>query len=645
MAAPASTQWGSIVTGSGSGNYRKGRIGIYTNVTSTATTTTINVQVWFWTIYSCSDGSNNLYFDIGAGITAASTYVGSVSVYHSVDSGEWSESNQTKLWDKTYSYTRTANANQVCNIYAKYNGIDLITNGTMYASTSVTIPALASYTISYNANGGSGAPSSQTKWYGKSLTLSSTVPTRTGYTFKGWSASAYATSPTWYASGSYSDNTTRTLYAVWEAITYSVSYNANGGSGAPSSQTKTYGVTLTLSSTVPTRTNYNFKGWGTSALSTTASYSAGGSYTANAAAVLYAVWELAYVAPRITDSTIRRVDDDGRVDDFGTKVRVAFSWETDKTPVTISVQYKQPSWSNWSSISTTSQKTSGTEDMVTQDEISTEESCDIRIIVTDNVGSSTTFASVPSGKYIIDCLSGGNGIAFGKVASAPNAADFAWDILDKFGTTVSNGVAKYTGTGNSGIDPNTTLEELILTNKNSPISGQLVYIRTVFYSGKSTTNNRAQIAMPYNTAEPIYRRYYYNGSWSSWHNSALDAYPVDSIYISYSHTSPASLFGGTWERITNAFLWASQSDGVMGLKGGEQTHTLTVGEMPSHSHGQYVSWADTSKGDISTNYDYDGWTSTGIKAWQGFSTQAQGNGTAHNNMPPYIQVSIWRRTA
>ena len=86
------------------------------------------------------------------------------------------------------------------------------------------------------------------------LTLSTTVPTRTGYTFKGWATSASATSATYSAGGSYTANSGATLYAVWQINTYTVSYNANGGSGAPSAQTKTYGVNLTLSSTKPTRT-------------------------------------------------------------------------------------------------------------------------------------------------------------------------------------------------------------------------------------------------------------------------------------------------------------------------------------------------------------------------------------------------------
>ncbi len=149
------------------------------------------------------------------------------------------------------------------------------------------------YTITYNANGGSGAPESQIKYHGYDLTLSDTVPTRSGYTFKGWGTYASDTSVNYEPGGTYTGNSTRTLYAIWESDapeTYTVKFNANGGSGAPSSQTKTYGVTLTLSSTKPTRSGYTFKGWATSSSATSATYSAGGSYTANASATLYAVW-------------------------------------------------------------------------------------------------------------------------------------------------------------------------------------------------------------------------------------------------------------------------------------------------------------------------------------------------------------------
>ena len=155
---------------------------------------------------------------------------------------------------------------------------------------------LITYTVSYNANGGFGAPSSQTKTQGVTLTLSSVTPTRCGYTFQGWSTSSTAYYASYYAGGSYTDDASATLYAVWKQntvtpTTYTISYNANGGSGAPSSHTKTHGVALTLSSVKPTRSGYTFLGWSTSSTATSATYSAGGSYTANASATLYAVWQ------------------------------------------------------------------------------------------------------------------------------------------------------------------------------------------------------------------------------------------------------------------------------------------------------------------------------------------------------------------
>ena len=162
--------------------------------------------------------------------------------------------------------------------------------GTYGSASHVVTYYEKSYTVTYNANGGSGAPGVQTKKYFTNLKLSSTIPTRTGYSFGGWGTTSTDTSINYSPGDTYSSNASITLYAIWNKNKYTVSYNANGGSGAPASQTKTHGVTLTLSSTTPTRSGYSFKGWGTSSSSTSASYSAGGSYTANASITLYAVW-------------------------------------------------------------------------------------------------------------------------------------------------------------------------------------------------------------------------------------------------------------------------------------------------------------------------------------------------------------------
>ena len=79
----------------------------------------------------------------------------------------------------------------------------------------------STYTVTYNANGGSGAPSAQTKTHGKNLTLSGTQPTRSGYTFMGWAENASATTAQYQAGASFTDNKNVTLYAVWKQVTLS----------------------------------------------------------------------------------------------------------------------------------------------------------------------------------------------------------------------------------------------------------------------------------------------------------------------------------------------------------------------------------------------------------------------------------------
>lgn len=148
------------------------------------------------------------------------------------------------------------------------------------------------YTISYNANGGSGAPGSQTKTYGTNLTLSSTIPTRTGYSFLGWSKSSTATTATYSAGGTFTDNANTTLYAVWKINTWTVSYNGNGNTGgSTASQTKTYNVSLSISANGFTRTNYSFVTWNTAADGSGTNYAPGATYTGNAGMTLYAQWK------------------------------------------------------------------------------------------------------------------------------------------------------------------------------------------------------------------------------------------------------------------------------------------------------------------------------------------------------------------
>ena len=180
--------------------------------------------------------------------------------------------------------------------YENHTFTSSTSNGQVVSTCSLcgyTKTTAQTYTVSYNANGGSNTPASQTKVHGVTLTLSSTILYRFNYEFLGWSVSSSATTATYTAGASYTGNASVTLYAVWKykPATYTVSYDANGGTGAPGRQTKTYGVTLTLTTLIPTRRNYSFVGWSKDRNATSASYTAGGSYTDNADVTLYAVWQ------------------------------------------------------------------------------------------------------------------------------------------------------------------------------------------------------------------------------------------------------------------------------------------------------------------------------------------------------------------
>lgn len=129
-------------------------------------------------------------------------------------------------------------------------------------------------------------------------------------------------------------------------------------------------------------------------------------------------------------------------------------------------------------------------------------------------------------------------------------------------------------------------------------------------------------------------------------------YPVGAIYMSVNSTSPATLFGGTWERIENRFLLAAGSSYAAGATGGEATHKLTIAEMPSHTHVQNQHrhsmaeiWSDGSGSETAYKMDSSRKRSTRYTAYSTPTNQNTGGGGAHNNMPPYLAVYVWKRTA
>lgn len=193
-------------------------------------------------------------------------------------------STTSKAITKTHSAQNVA-ISGTWGFYGNYG-----TNFTFTINTSISVSAKTSYTVSYNNNGGSGAPGAQTKWYGENLTLSATKPTRTGYSFVRWNTNSSNTGTGYAPGGTYSANAAATLYAAWKANTYAVTFNANGGSSPPANQTKTYGTNLTLTTAKPTRSGYTFSKWNTKADGTGTSYNSGATYSTNAAVTLYAIW-------------------------------------------------------------------------------------------------------------------------------------------------------------------------------------------------------------------------------------------------------------------------------------------------------------------------------------------------------------------
>mgnify|MGYP002615165251 CR=1 FL=1 len=132
--------------------------------------------------------------------------------------------------------------------------------------------------------------------------------------------------------------------------------------------------------------------------------------------------------------------------------------------------------------------------------------------------------------------------------------------------------------------------------------------------------------------------------WDIWFRGKrlLDAvWPVGSIYLSASEISPETLFGGTWQRVKDRFLLAAGDVYAPGETGGEAQHTLTKAEMPAHTHGyDFTGQSDVTGVTAIRLYDADGRRNE----YQGASASA-GGGAAHNNMPPYLAVYVWKRTA
>lgn len=279
-------QYGNEVKNTPSGYSTRG-FRVYAEYYVTQTETSWYVQVRLGAQQVTGDSmsweSKRLYWSIvGAGINTGT--LGGTAVKLSND-----ESEPLTGYYTSATYNRSTSDQTVSITCTLTGNTPAMWHGTSQVTLTFTIPARTSYGVYYNGNGATGGSTgSQVKYYGYNLTLNGNGFTRPGYSFWHWNTNSVNTGTSYNAGGSYSANSGVTLYAIWNPIIY---YNANGGSGAPANQVKTYGANATLSKTIPVRDKHDFIEWNTKADGSGTKYLPGGTYTGNGTLTLYAIWK------------------------------------------------------------------------------------------------------------------------------------------------------------------------------------------------------------------------------------------------------------------------------------------------------------------------------------------------------------------
>ena len=404
-----------------------------------------------------------------------------------------------------------------------------------------------------------------------------------------------------------------------------------------------------------------------------------------------------YNKPSISYLAVHRCDADGNEDEQGGFVSVNFSAEVyplkNLNTAMYVLKYKKPSASGWTSVNLPLGNVYTAENENYVFAADAESSYDVELVVTDRHNSTTRATSVSTAFTLVDWHSSGTGIRFGGVAE--NEYTFRNDL-----TFVQTGNQYcFSSIGAASTDGYILMARITVTAENSDTPISFVFSRrkakapmTIHVLFNSTANTDpglasiryegdnydAYLTSPTESVWDLYVKKVSNSdtiTLNSWHTSyrqmnrvslefigsiattvptgrfgyykAVPAVlpsiidcilPVGMIIQLYSHADPNDMYPGTtWVRLENTFLWGCDENGSIGTTGGEKTHTLTTAEMPEHSHGSvYSQHASGTK-------DKAWYTTSGSSV--AYGAVATGGGAAHNNMPPYTQVSIWRRTA
>lgn len=321
---------------------------------------------------------------------------------------------------------------------------------------------------------------------------------------------------------------------------------------------------------------------------------------------------LSYSAPKITKLSVIRCNSDGTENDQGSYAKVTYSYSITYLNSNSSkgavLKYKKSSETTWQSLTLDAKYTATDETRIIDADSGS--SYDIALFISDdfykdsNAVKSQT--SVSTGYCIYHVPASGKGITFGGIAESDG-------FNVKMPATFSGSI-RAMGNYNGNYVTGTWLQTTRVTDLGTK---------------------------PHKVAVIDDSGWIYSRALSSLILEAV--YPVGSIYMSVNSTSPATLFGGTWEAIQGKFLLGAYGNTYKaGSTGGEAAHTLTESEMPNHKH---IIWFPNDGGEQSAEIGYPDTGSKNTYYAEASKTSGIGGGAAHNNMPPYLAVYIWKRTA
>lgn len=356
---------------------------------------------------------------------------------------------------------------------------------------------------------------------------------------------------------------------------------------------------------------------------------------------------LDYNKPNVSALSVRRCNEDGTANDRGDYVKIVFSAAitslSSKNTALYKLFYKKAAETGWTQVNladlTNQYSVSDYAYILLADGNST---YDVEVTAQDRHYTASRSTSASTASRIMNLGADGKSIGILKAAEKPGAVDVGGDIY-------MNGHALYGCHGMFDTRDTDDTPEWYMTNHGRGTIWEFKELSVVGFTSPSSKFGPMETIIPWkDSSGGLPRQRIYEGSvcwtriatsattWGKWESELLRAYPVGSIYLAFNHTNPATLFGGTWVRIYGAFPWFTDANGEIGLTGGERTVVLTEDQLPAHNHGGTYTNAGTAR--------THAWLASGGNA-MGYDTIEAGGGQAHNNMPPYIQISAWRRTA